>query len=173
MGSQAPGSAADLLDQNTRAAIVTTTIASAAGGTYTVTVLRASGDTVFKRTYPFTGVRIPKAKVDSAMATIVGRGRSAEAMDQLKAKAAPLVPQIYAPVTDAVLGEDETVWLRVYSADASARYLMLDGRGGVIGEVALPRGTTVVRATRTQIWALAKDADDLQSIVRYRVAAAR
>ncbi|HKS05764.1 MAG TPA: hypothetical protein VJR92_05585 [Gemmatimonadaceae bacterium] len=151
-----------------RVATLTTDVGSA---TYALTVVRTTGDTVFAKTYPFTGARISTAAKDSALATITSR--QPETGIQLRSKAAPLVPDVYAPVTAVLFGEDDTVWLRVHSANANPRYSVLDGTGALMGQVVLPVRATLARASRTSLWTIERDADDVPSIVRYRIQARR
>jgi hypothetical protein len=157
-----------------RIGLVSTATMSGNRGSYTVTAVRATGDTVFARSYQFDGVRVPTSARDSAINAMSqwGTGRTAAARtagEALAAKARPLMPAVFAPVTGLVMGDDDTAWLAVYDPASKPRYRALDGKGNVLGEIVLPARSTLARATRTQLWVIENTADGVSSIVRYRV----
>lgn len=62
-----------------RIAHMTSEVTSSRGGTFTVSHFRANGDTVYVRTFPFTGVPVSAASRDSALAALLPRpGRPTE-----------------------------------------------------------------------------------------------
>lgn len=157
-----------------RVGLVTAATMSGNRGSFTVTVVRSTGDTVFTRAYKFDGVRVPQAVRDSALEAMSqwGTRRSAAvrtAGEALAAKARPLLPTVFASVTSLLMGNDDTEWLAVYDPASNPRYRALDGKGNVIGEVVLPAHGVLASATRTQLWVIESNADGLPSIVRYKV----
>lgn len=143
-------------------------------GSYALTLLRSNGDTVFSRVYAYDGVRIPQARLDSAITAMTGSSRARGGVnpgEALAAKARPLLPVMYPPVSDLQLGDDGTVWLGVYDPGRGARYRVLDALGNTIAELTVPARSVIARATRTQLWLIEYDADLVPSVVRYRLSA--
>jgi hypothetical protein len=141
---------------------------------FTVTVVRATGDTVFSRRYEFRGVAIPGSAKDSALAAMVPRsGHVSEGPPDLpqrfQAMARDRMPNWYIPVEALTLGLDQTIWVGMRLTDAGRAYLILNGRGDPIGSVLLPRSTRLRQASATHIWVTETDDDGLTSVVRYRV----
>lgn len=61
-----------------------------------------------------------------------------------------------------------TVWLRVV-AERGERWEVRDAAGTVRGTFALPEGSRLVHASRGSVYVLTKDADDVETLHRYRV----
>jgi len=151
---------------------------SGSRGSYVVTVVRRTGDTVLSRTYAYTPERIPaKAKsdaldqMDRRLRRFATEGPDAGRMpvDQIMAKVRPLVPDTYQPLRDIQFGADDTVWLQLNDTNPRPRYRMLDGRGSVVGDVVLPERSMLGAATRTQLWIIEMTQDGVPSLVRYRI----
>jgi hypothetical protein len=157
-----------------RIAFLTTEITSDAGGTYTLSVFRDTGDTMFVRSYPFVGTRIPQAAKDSAVAAEAPRpGEVTEGPGNLTAQfqrlARERMPPVYAPVRSLVFGLDETIWITLRDSGDVRRTLVLDGRGDQVGTVTTSTRTTIRQASTSHVWATEVDDDGLASVVRYRV----
>ncbi|HEX6316297.1 MAG TPA: hypothetical protein VFZ73_15615 [Gemmatimonadaceae bacterium] len=141
---------------------------------FTVTVFRATGDTVFSRRYEFRGVPISRSAKDSALAAMLPRGgRVSEGPQDLpqrfQAIARDRMSNWYIPVETLTLGLDQTIWIGMRLTDAGRPYLILNGRGDPIGSVVLPRSSRVRQASATHIWVTETDDDGLTSVVRYRI----
>ena len=78
-------------------------------------------------------------------------------------------PASLPPVRRVVLGRDGTVWLELQDNAASHRWIVLDGGEEQLGAVELPSNVTLRTADRSRLWTLERDADDLESIVVYRL----
>jgi hypothetical protein len=157
-----------------RVGFLSTTSVSGAKGSYSVTVVRVSGDTAFSRAYSYNAVRIPAAAKDSVIASIIQSGRVPTPEGRFPGelfanKARPLIPDTYSPVLDLLLGDDDTTWLLMRDYTSVTRYRALDGKGNVIGEIVLSSKSHVARATRSKLWVIENDADGVPSIIRYRV----
>jgi hypothetical protein len=157
-----------------RVGFLSTTTVSGAKGSYSVTVVRAAGDTAFSRTYSYDPARIPAAAKDSVIAAILQSGRVSTPEGRFPGEAfankvRPLIPATYAPVLELLLGDDDTTWLVMRDAASVTRYRALDGKGNVLGEVVLSSRSHVARATRTQLWVIENDTDGVPSIIRYRI----
>jgi hypothetical protein len=154
----------------TRLAIMTADVAGTEG-TFTVVLLRTSGEIVFSRTYPFKGVPIPQRAVDSALAAFIRPSTEGPSdLGQRFATAArPKMPAVHTPVTSILPGLDNTIWISLRPSTNGREVLVLDGRGNPIGSVLLPPRTTLRQANLTTIWATQTDDDGLASVVRYRL----
>jgi hypothetical protein len=163
-----------------RVLIVTYDITSNTGGSFSVRVVRASGDTVVHRSYPFAGKPISRARADSAVNDRMAGYRGGpnrppsvapDVADELERKMRAAMPPVEAPLSSALLGLDHTIWLGLpIEPRQPRRYLVLDERGNPWRTVELPLGAgSVVRANRTAVWTTEYDADGLASIVRYRI----
>ncbi|HYV98033.1 MAG TPA: hypothetical protein VE967_11300 [Gemmatimonadaceae bacterium] len=158
----------------TRIAMLSTTTMAGANGSYNVTVVRSTADTVFSKTYAFQGVRIPQAAKDSVLNRMIERGKvnTPEGRfpgEELAKLAKEKMPEYYAPVKDIVAGDDDTTWLVMRETGPGERVRALDARGNVIGDVTLKARSMLARATRTTLWVIEFDADGTPSVARYRV----
>jgi hypothetical protein len=145
---------------------------------FTVTVFRATGDTIFSRRYEFRGVPIPRQAKDSALAAMLPRGgRVSEGPQDLpqrfQALARERMSSWYIPAETITLGLDHTIWIGMRLSDSGREYLILNGRGDPIGSLLLPRSSRLRQANATHIWVTDTDDDGLTSVVRYRIQALR
>jgi hypothetical protein len=152
-----------------RIAVVTTRMTSPRAGNFRLTLLRETGDTIYSRTYPFTGVPTPRAMAESEVRTAVGFFRLAP---DAEAEMLRRIPEVEPPVDMIVIGRDGVAWVGPYARGREHTWLALDERGEPIGRITLPPRTSISAVSRTHIWVTEKDADDLESVVRYRVAVA-
>jgi hypothetical protein len=159
----------------TRFGALTTTLTDR-GGSYSVTVVRTTGDTLFSRNYPFVGTPIPAAVRDSAIDAIPRRKLANGTFvyepkigARLREAAAPLTPRVYRPVENMILGQDNTTWLQMRPVGDSKELIALNAKGDPILSVRIPLNADVWEASPTKLWVVEKDADDLPSVVRYRI----
>jgi hypothetical protein len=157
-----------------RFAFLTTDLTSDEGGTWTITVYRANGDTAFTRTFPFHGVPIPGDARDSAAAAeIRPPGSPTEGPPDLDIRFQKLalerMPPVYPPLQALLLGMDETAWITLRDTAGVRTTHVLDARGELVGTVALSTRSTIRQAMSTRIWVTEVDDVDLASVVRYRV----
>ncbi|NUQ12819.1 MAG: hypothetical protein HUU26_10925 [Gemmatimonadaceae bacterium] len=143
-------------------------------GTFDVAVFRASGDTLFARSYPFRGAPIPQAAKDSALASFVPSGGRvlegpADLPQRFQAIARERMPAWYTPAEAVLLGLDLTTWVGMRPMAEGRSYLVLDRRGEPVGSLVVPRTTRVRQASATHVWVTETDADGLSSVVRYRI----
>jgi hypothetical protein len=146
------------------------------GGTYRVVVVRTTGDTLFARTYPFVGTPIPPAVRDSAIEAVVSRRLSNGSLQyepkvgaQLRDLIKPLTPRVYRPVERMIIGRDNTTWLTMRAQGGTKELVALNAKGDPVMSVRIPATAEVSEASLTTIWLVEKDADDLPSVVRYRI----
>jgi hypothetical protein len=162
----------------TRMAFLTTQ-ATSRSGTLTLTVLDAKGDTTLVRRYPFTGTPIPARVLDSVIAAYGGagphpagrRGPPPAVISTAQATVRGKSPSVYPYIVAFQVGTDGTIWIRPANraGEALHPWIMLDERGNPVASIALPRRQTLITGSRTQLWSVGYDADDLPTIFRYRI----
>ena len=134
--------------------------------TFTLTVRRGNGDTVFSRAYPFVPRAIPGTVADSAAAAAaMSRRYTPEVISRLTAETRKQIPPIYPPVASIVLARDGTTWVRTTGATGNDQAIVLDAKGNVTGTVALKRTLDIVEADGNRVWAVDVDDDGLASVV--------
>lgn len=136
---------------------------------YQVVSLNAqTGDTLFAVTAVSENARISQRVIDSVKKKVITDPASSP---ELRRGYANLeFPTVYPPAVRVLAGEDGTVWINEYSADASRnRWLVLGPTGTVLGRLELPSTTLIMRASAAQFWATITDPDGVQDIARFRV----
>jgi hypothetical protein len=157
---------ADVAQDGSRVAFVTMNTRGSEAGTYRVVVIGAKGDTVFSRQYPFSPVAIPHEVSDSLAALAVKEPPLPALLGM--GQQAPL-PTVYPPVNRVIIGQDGTVWLELRTTNGRKPYIVLDAKGNPRGAVSMPISASILVASLKTIWTVEKDADDLDSVVRYQV----
>jgi hypothetical protein len=148
----------------------TMSVAGADSGTYQVILLDRNGRKRYARRYPFTAQPIPQHVLDSVAARSRG-GRDPVVKRSMMPKIPP--PKTYPPVEGLVTGADGAVWVHLRATPSGVPWVMLSPRGDVIGTLMLPANVTIMTIAPGMAWGTAKDADDVESVVRYRVTLAR
>jgi hypothetical protein len=138
-------------------------------GSIALHVLNARGDTLVARNYPYEGIPIPERALDSVIAWRISANTRLTDPGGYAAAARKGALRFYQPVTRVRLGRDSTIWLALRAQGNRMPYLILDWRGDPIGTVSLPRESQIGSADRTSIWTIEANADDVPSVVRYRV----
>jgi hypothetical protein len=79
-------------------------------------------------------------------------------------------PRHWPPVYQVLAGADSTIWLRVFAPDStSQKWWVLSPTGVPESTVTLPRGLTLMRASRSMVWSRGVDEDDVPVVVRLRL----
>ena len=80
-------------------------------------------------------------------------------------------PRYWPAVSAFLVGIDGTIWLRQAGPPApTARFWQLSVSGDKVeAQVELPRGLTLVRASRTHLWGWSLDEDEVPIVQRWRV----
>lgn len=74
------------------------------------------------------------------------------------------------PVTEAVAGVDGSIWLRREDTGVSqVGWDVYSPDGTLVGRMSLPRPSTVLRASREELWIVEPDELDVPFVVHYRV----
>ena len=152
----------------------------AAGPSVLVTRIGPSADTVFSQTYSYTPAPLTDDLFRRALSeTEVGEfpmeGDGREGVPESAEFEGPVrrsgvLPETLPTVTSLVVGQDESIWLRREEQEGEfARWTVLDGTGGVVGVVTLPRRQEVVAVRGVVMVAVEEDELGRASLVRYRV----
>ena len=149
-----------------RVAMATATTSGAELGTFRVVMIGQAGDTIFARRFPFKPVQIDAHLRDSLTAAAAAGPRPSQMRGMATERPSP---KIYPPLIHLVIGRDGTTWVEMRETGAGRPYLVLDPKGNAIGMVTLPMNATIRAASRTTVWATQRDADDVESVVRFRV----
>lgn len=139
-----------------------------ANGSYRVTRIAASGDTVFSREFGYTPTTVTQSAIDSLSA------RMEQAYANLPSQARAAMPRpdpapYFGPLRGLLLGRDGSVWLEEHSLTPGHHWLILDATGEPVGRVSVPANFRLMTAELGTLWGLEADEDGLESIVRYRV----
>ena len=129
-------------------------------------LLNAMGDTLQDRTFPITPIPLSAKSADSIRADRVGNSHSAEAIAGWKAVK---IPPYFRPFEYLVVGRDGEVWIGQHADHNSREWLVITSAGAVRGTVTLPKGVRVWLADGDDMWGTADDADDVESVVHYRI----
>ncbi len=153
----------------------------AAGPSVVVTRIGASADTVFSRTYSYTPApltdemfrrALSETEVVEPLAMSVGErdGAPQSADFEGPVRRSGVLPETLPAVTSLVVGQEESIWLRREEQMGElAQWTVLDGTGGVVGVVTLPRGQEVVAVRGAVMVGVGEDELGRASLVRYRV----
>jgi hypothetical protein len=161
-------------------------VADGDASTLTVTRVRLDGDTAYHRRFGYEARPYDRAMLDSMAWRIVRIPSGAYPLvgglpqfppmpaDSLAAfdavRAEMRVPPHQPPVNEIAVQRDGSVWLRREDDGVSpARWLALDPRGEVIGEVSVRRNVRVAWNRGNVLWGIERDADDVPWLVRFRV----
>jgi hypothetical protein len=139
---------------------------------FRVVSIGAGGDTVFARTIPFAAERIPGRLAAAAVEQEVSRLRrrlSPQDIGQLESLMSAKLPEVYSPIARVRVGRDGVVWVELRDTDEGTPMLGLDAEGNPFGTIVVPREARIAVGSRTHVWVIERDADDIQSLVRYRV----
>ena len=131
--------------------------------TYTVRMSDQRGRTLYTRRFPFSRAPIPAKVVDSVGTDLATRYRN-----YVRVREALFVPASYPPVTQALVANDGSVWLRGRDDRAGTMWTILDPAGNPVARVREPARTRFLDLDGG-LWAVERDADDVESIVRYRL----
>jgi hypothetical protein len=137
-----------------------------AGPRLSITTLDQDGDTGVTSTVEVPGVAISRAVADSLIEAKASRLRPET--ERLFRRHA-YVPPFWPPAKSAVVSDSGSAWIQLHSSTRDALYLVVDARGEVLGTVTLRPNTVVAAIGDGVVWCLETDADDVQTIVRYKL----
>lgn len=136
-----------------------------------VTALEANGDTAWSTLVPYKPVRLEDSVVDSVR-TVLQRAHEprypSTAIDR-----ALFAPTFRTPITAALAGDDGTFWLLWDDATAPSRVTVIDANGRPHAEVTAPAKIRLKWVSGMTAWGEELDDNDVPTLVRYRLVAAR
>ncbi len=147
-----------------------------ASARYRVRKWDGNGKLSFSVDIRFVPKRVPPAQLDSVIDVLTN-----DLADNYpsRAVARKLVsdtvgkPAFFPPVSDIVVGTDGFIWLAregfVMPPLSMRRYDVLDSLGRLAGTIGLRRPGRIVATTKSAVWVVETDADDVPTIVRYPV----
>ena len=130
---------------------------------YGVRAMDERGRQLYARRFPFSRAPVPTHVVDSIVGVMTTRFQAYTGIRQ----AIP-VPASYPPVTRVLIATDGSVWLRGRDDPAGATWTILDPKGDPVAMVREPPRTRFIEVDGG-VWATERDADDVESIIRYRI----
>jgi hypothetical protein len=130
---------------------------------YEVRMTDRAGRELYRRRFPFTRVAVPRHIVDSLGTELTTRYRNYAGVRE----AIPLPPS-YPPVNRVLVANDGSVWLRGLDAESGAIWTILDANGNPVATVREPPRTRFSDLDGG-LWAIERDADDVESVIRYRL----
>jgi hypothetical protein len=133
---------------------------------FALTLLRVDGDTAFNRLVEVVGEPIARNTVDSLIAAKAARLPFELAV---AFRRGAYVPPYWPPVVGMVVTDEGDVWVQMRDTHQRATIISLNRRGHITGSLNLPANTVLAAASERVLWCLEKDANDVESIVRYRV----
>jgi hypothetical protein len=77
------------------------------------------------------------------------------------------LPEYYPSFTNVALMGDGLIWITEYARPQER--VAIDSTGRVLARIQLPQSLVVFAATRTHVWGVLRDADDLPIVLRYRI----
>lgn len=123
-----------------------------------VVALKATGDTLFRRTLPVTRRAIPERTLDSLRA--LGARSSGDAR----------LREYFSPLSGTgFVGHDGAIWIGLRTIAPGQSWLVLHPDGGDFGRLTVPENVWLTAGSFTQAWGVEEDADGMHHIVRYRI----
>lgn len=119
----------------------------------------ASVDTV---RIPYRGIPFPSARRDSILRRGIGPDRD-------QSVPASRIPEVMSPILKLLAREDGMAFLVVPRSATSRSVLLIDRKGSVRGEFALPQNSDISMVLGDAVWLRERDSDGLTSVVRYRL----
>jgi hypothetical protein len=119
-----------------------------------------TGETLFTYEMAVRPAAIPRAIADSVLRPL---------RDDARYRAQVVAPRYYPPVRRVIAGADGSVWLEVHQASLAHEWLGIAPNGRPVGRVTVPAAVRLMQATVGKLWGVELDADDVPTIVRYRV----
>lgn len=130
-----------------------------------------NGDTIYHRGYRFAPVRLSKTVLQLAVGDLAKQGP----MDSDPGLLTRIENALYKPrnlptVTDALIGQDSTVWLRRETTwGPNTRWTVVDHLGLVLFDLQLPTSFRPLAASMSTVVGVLPDTNDVPIVQRFRI----
>lgn len=148
-----------------RLAIATAILAGESAGTGSVTMLSYTGDTLFTRRYPIAIKPVPASLIDSILDAARRRGPQYAAMIEALPRAIAFPPLEYMRMS-----RDGALLLAFYTDGRERDFFIINAKGDIEAQLTLPAELIVKTFDAEHLWGTVRDANDLESIVRLKIA---
>jgi hypothetical protein len=144
--------------------------AQAGNSTFRVTAIRANGDTLWTRSYPYRPVPFGPGVADSLRNTLASRysgGRGGFSPDQVRK--AVFIPAHQVTITRVFAALDGSLWLRREQFGDPLTWTVIAPDGSITGTLALPPNVRPMTVIGDRAWGIELDDADVPLLVRYRI----
>jgi hypothetical protein len=150
-----------------------TTDMQAAEPYFRVIVVDDRGARVADRSFTFMPEPIPDAVRDSAIhARAFSRSDTTVSRD-IESALRDATPRVYPSATQILIGTDDRIWIGMRPTADGTRWRVLSPAGDPQGEILLPPRVRLRDAGAEYVLCTERDEFDVESVVRYRIGAAR
>ncbi len=137
-------------------------------GLIRVVAVNARGDTAWARDFPYAPRPLERRVADSVLdRTHRSMRRSGATLEVVRRVL--FLPTNRPPVSAAIVADDGTLWLRREAGQATVEYWVVSADGSLLGSATVASNISIAAANREQVWGIRSDADDVPSIVRFRI----
>ncbi len=136
-------------------------------GNVDVEMLDGRGKPRFRTAMTTDVERIPPSVVDSAVADMVAKRRDPNLAKSVRT--ALRVPAAFPLVRGAVVGSDGVSWIRLRAKGGKDTWRILSSSGQQTGSAVVANGVEVTTLDGSHVWAIERDADGVESVVKFRV----
>ncbi len=141
--------------------------AESSRASYSVAAIKADGGTVWTRRVEYDPVLMDRHVADSVRNRMYRIFRSQYPQSMIDDSL--YIPKYQPPVSDGIVGDDGTIWLRRENWTPAARYDVLDASGTLIAHVETNRSVHLRWVSGTTAWGSELDDNDVPTLVRYRI----
>lgn len=137
-------------------------------GVIQIAAINARGDTAWNRAYPYVPRPLERRVADSVLErTHRGLRRSRASLEVVRRVL--FLPANRPPVSAGISASDGTLWLRREAGQAQVQYWVVSASGDLLGSLTVASNVSIAAASRSHAWGITLDADDVPSIVRFRI----
>ncbi len=137
-------------------------------GQIIVSMIRATGDTIYSERYPYVARKVSKHDADSAVSWLKAMpGAHFDRIDSL------VHPTIYPPLVSMTIGNDGSAWLEQPPDGSSTTWLVIDPAGRLSRTVTVPTGIRIRAVAGDIAWGSRRDSPQTSSVIRLKITPAR
>jgi hypothetical protein len=129
------------------------------------------GSVVLEKSYPFKGVPVPSAVLDSVVAASAAQAFAREIRKVIEGEARDRASPIYPPVKGVFLADNNRIWIGLRETEDGNPWIVLDDSGRALFRVVVPAAIELRAAGGNHAWGIERDPLDVESVVRFSLAA--